>query len=483
MKAPATTFTYTAQRGAYITSVSVLVSLCLLEGSLLILLLFLFIHNSLLKFAIPGIVAALYLLFIGVLLAPIWTRHRLSATHLHLHYGHGLNVKIPRAAFISAQPVHQKLAMFEPLRARYDAKKARLAIVFSEQGQVLLHLDKPHAYKIGRSIVMVETILINVDAREEFLTALNIPGDLFSRRGGGGVGKGGDPCGRPSIALSESVLPKNQPIRDLRGIATEKQIYPQLQSNNTSSPIPSIRTENLTRRFGTIVAVDNLNMTIQEGEIYGFLGSNGAGKTTIMKMLVGLVQPTAGQALITGHNVWTESLAAKAALGYVPDRSVLYERLTGREFLHFLAQMRGISLPSAEECITNLLDMLELAEHADRLCGAYSFGMKRKLSLAGALLHQPQVLILDEPLNGLDPRSAHHLKDLFIELAESGTSILLSTHDLATAEAVCHRIGIIHRGRLLAEGTALELRQLASAPDLESVFLNLTEEQQEEVQI
>jgi ABC-2 type transport system ATP-binding protein len=491
VKEPTTTFTYTAEHRTYITSVSVLVSLFLLEGSLLILLLFLFIHNSLLKFVIPGIVAALYLLLIAVLLAPMWTRHRLSATHLHLHYGLGLNIKIPRAAIISAQPAHEKLAIFEPLRARFDAKKARLAIPFSEQGQVSLHLDKPHAYKVGRSIVMVESVLFNVDAREEFLTALDIPGGINVRRGRGGVGKGGDPCGTLSggqvcpstAALSEPVLPKTQPIRDFRGIPPEKQIYPQLQSNNTSSPIPAIRTEGLTRKFGSLIAVDHLDMTIHQGEIYGFLGSNGAGKTTIMKMLVGLAQPTAGHAVIVGHNVWTDPLATKAALGYVPDRSVLYERLTGREFLHFLAQMRGISQPSAEERITNLLNMLELDEHADRLCGAYSFGMKRKLSLASALLHQPQVLILDEPLNGLDPRSARRLKDLFIELASGGTTILLSTHDLATAEAVCHRIGIIHRGRLLAEGNASELRQLASASDLESVFLNLTEEQQEEVQI
>jgi ABC-2 type transport system ATP-binding protein len=222
-----------------------------------------------------------------------------------------------------------------------------------------------------------------------------------------------------------------------------------------------------------------LNMAVHRGEIYGFLGSNGAGKTTTMKMLVGLLQPSAGHAWIAGRDVWAEPLAAKAALGYVPDRSVLYERLTGREFLQFLAQMRGIPQIVAEERITQLLDLLELAEHADRLCGAYSFGMKRKLALAGALLHKPEVLILDEPLNGLDPRSARRLKDLFVELTTDGTTILLSTHDLATAEAVCNRIGIIHRGQLLAEGTASELRQLASAPDLESVFLNLTGEQQE----
>jgi ABC-2 type transport system ATP-binding protein len=230
----------------------------------------------------------------------------------------------------------------------------------------------------------------------------------------------------------------------------------------------------LTRTFKSFNAVENLNLAIHEGEIYGFLGANGAGKTTTMKMLVGLLEPSSGQAWIAGHNVWTEPLAAKAAFGYVADRAILYERLTGREFLDFLAQLRGIPLKQANERVEHFLDILELADHAHRPCGAYSFGMKRKLALAGALLHQPPVLILDEPLNGLDPRSARRLKDLFIERANSGTTILLSTHDLATAGTVCHRVGIIHRGRLLAEGSAGELEQMASASDLESVFLSLT---------
>ena len=245
----------------------------------------------------------------------------------------------------------------------------------------------------------------------------------------------------------------------------------------------SIHTQNLTRNFKSFTAVDNLNLSISQGEIYGFLGSNGAGKTTTIKMLVGLLEPGAGKAWVAGHDVWAEPLAAKAAFGYVGDRAILYERLTGREFLNFLGQMRGIALLQAQRRIEHFLDLLELTEHADRSCGAYSFGMKRKLALAGALLHQPAVLILDEPLNGLDPRSARRLKDLFIELAAGGTTILLSTHDLAAAEAVCHRVGIIHRGKLLAEGSASELEQIAAAPDLEAVFLSLTTENREEVSI
>ena len=235
----------------------------------------------------------------------------------------------------------------------------------------------------------------------------------------------------------------------------------------------AIRTEGLTRRYGNLVAVDKLDLAIRSGEIYGFLGANGAGKTTTMKMLVGLLEPHTGRAEISGHDIWKNPLAAKAVLGYVADRAMLYDRLTGREFLMFLAQMRGIARQQAEGDIDHLLNMLELSDRAQSQCATYSYGMKRKLALAAALLHHPSVLILDEPLNGLDPLSARRLKDLFAELAADGTAIFLSTHDLATAESLCHRVGIISRGRLLVEGSADELREIAAAPDLESIFLAL----------
>lgn len=243
----------------------------------------------------------------------------------------------------------------------------------------------------------------------------------------------------------------------------------------------AIRTQQLTRSYKQVMAVDGLDLAVQRGEIYGFLGANGAGKTTTMKMLVGLLQPDAGRVWIDGHDMWSgsASLVAKAALGYVADRAMLYERLTGREFLAFLAQLRGIPRREANERIEQLLALLDLKERAESACGAYSFGMKRKLALAGALVHQPTVLILDEPLNGLDPLSARRLKDLFIELASQGTTVFLSTHDLATAESICHRVGIIQRGRLLIEGSAAELRQLAAASNLEDVFLTLTEQEVE----
>lgn len=236
----------------------------------------------------------------------------------------------------------------------------------------------------------------------------------------------------------------------------------------------AIHTENLTRAYGRSITVDRLNLSIAQGEIYGFLGTNGAGKTTTMRMLVGLLQPSNGRAWIAGHDVWADPLAAKAAFGYVADRAILYERLTGREFLHFLGQIRGLPLAQTVERINYLLNLLELTAQANSPCGAYSFGMKRKLALAGALLHSPPVLILDEPLNGLDPLSLRRLKDLLRVLATGGTTVLLSTHDLTTAETVCHRVGIMHHGKLLVEGSANSLKQLVVASDLEAVFLSLT---------
>ncbi len=258
-------------------------------------------------------------------------------------------------------------------------------------------------------------------------------------------------------------------------------MHQQSSASISGNGTEALRLDDLSRHFGDTVVINGLSLAIPRGEIYGFLGPNGAGKTTTIKMIVGLLRPTAGRVIVAGHDVWAAPLVAKAAFGFVPDRSLLYERLTGVEYLHFLAQMRGLPQAEADAEIDTLLDLFDLTPHAHRLSGVYSFGMKRKLALAGALLHRPSVLILDEPLNGLDPRSAHRLKQLFVEWAEQGKTIFLSTHDLHTAESVCHRVGIIHQGELMAEGSAEELRTLAAVPDLESVFLSLTEETSSEV--
>ncbi len=448
------TFSYTAQRTSYLTTGGTFLFLVCIESSVIALLAVVLIHIVFLKLALLFVLICFLAFIVTRLIAPLRTQHKLSHTHLSLRYGALFKADIPRDDVLYAQAVHEQLTMFQPMTPRYEEKKHRIVASFSEQGQVLLRLNKPHAFKMGNKTHFVDTLLINVDKRDEFLQALSVSDNHEKLV-----------VGRDRFLASLSA--SERPTGREKSVPTKEN--------------PAICIEGLTRRFGTYIAVDKLFMTIQAGEIYGFLGSNGAGKTTTMKMLVGLLQQNEGQMWLAGHDVEKDALAAKAAMGYVADRSILYERLTGREFLTFLGQIRGMPFNEIEKRIAHLLEVLELTDYADSLCGSYSFGMKRKLSLAGALLHQPQVLILDEPLNGLDPQSSRNLKDLLRDLAAQGTAILLSTHDLATAEALCRRIGILYKGRLLAEGTASELLTLVDVPDLETVFLTLTAQAKEAV--
>lgn len=451
------TFSYTARRNAFLTVVGTFGFAVLLECAVYVLIIALAVHNLPLKLVLLGGFAGVTLwLIFGVLLAPLWTKHELSATQLTLRYGRRWRAVIPRAAILSVTPVHEQLTPFQTAGVQYAARQQRITACFSQQGQLLLRLREPLSLKVGRNARPTRTILFNVDEPEAFLQAL-----------------AAQQATKPEIKHNTQ-QPAEQPEA---GISTL--VASTLPSATVGNGEVAVRIEGLTRRYGDFTAVEPLAMRIARGEIYGFLGSNGAGKTTTIKMLVGLLQPSAGKVWIAGHGMWSAPEEAKRQIGYVADRSILYERLSGREFLRFLAQVRGLAREEGEQRIATLLKLLELEEYADRLCGSYSFGMKRKLSLAGALLHQPPVLILDEPLNGLDPHSARRLKDLFSALAASGTTILFSTHDLATAEALCQRVGIFHKGKLLAEGSVAELRQAAAGNDLEAVFLNLTASEQE----
>ena len=442
------TFSYTAQRRGYLVTLAAFTLSMSIESSLLILVIMAAVPTTFVKVALPIAVIGLYVFLVFTISRPLWTKHRLTETHLELRYG-SLRLDIPREAILSVKATRERLTMFQPMKARVDTKKRQLMAAFSEDGQVLLTLNKQLAVRIGRTTSHVTRILLNADEPDRLLAAL-MKHEQVSQE--------------DSVAIAKVIptVTDREPLRVLT-IAENTEV--------------TIRLEQLTRRYRAFTAVDALDMTIRRGEIYGFLGSNGAGKTTTLKMLVGLLQPDSGRAWIVDYDVWREPLAAKKLLGYVADRSMLYERLTGCEFLNFLAHMRGLLRAESEQRIKYLLDLLELSEYADRSCGSYSFGMKRKLSLAAALLHQPQVLILDEPLNGLDPRSSRHVKDLLITLSQQGTTVLLSTHDLSVAESLCHRVGILHRGRLLVEGSASELRELAATSNLEDVFLSLTEEQ------
>jgi len=238
-----------------------------------------------------------------------------------------------------------------------------------------------------------------------------------------------------------------------------------------------IAIQNLTRRFGTLAAVDALNLTVQSGELFGFLGPNGAGKTTTLRMLVGLLIPSSGTAAVAGHDVRQHLDHVKRTIGYLPDEPYLYEKLTGREHLRFVAGLYGLSDADSAVRIERLLKLVDLEERAADLIETYSHGMRKRLALCATLLHEPQVLLLDEPLNGLDPRSALRVKEVLRTLCERGVTVLLSTHTLEIAERMCDRVGILDHGRLVAVGTMDELRAQAQATaqsTLEELFMRLT---------
>ncbi len=244
-----------------------------------------------------------------------------------------------------------------------------------------------------------------------------------------------------------------------------------------------IAIDGLVKRYGQFTAVDGVSLDVQRGEIHGFLGPNGAGKTTTIRMIAGLLKPTEGRIFVNGHDLATAPEAAKASLGFIPDRPYLYEKLTAGEFLRFHGGLYGIEGPEADRRIADMLELFELSRWEHELVESFSHGMKQRLVMSAAFLHRPQAVLVDEPMVGLDPRGAKLIKTVFRKMSERGVAILMSTHTLEVAQEMCDRISIILKGRIIARGTVDELRQLAQrtdesqAPDdqaLTSVFLKLT---------
>jgi ABC-2 type transport system ATP-binding protein len=240
-----------------------------------------------------------------------------------------------------------------------------------------------------------------------------------------------------------------------------------------------IRFLHLGKRYGDMVAVEALQFEIGAGEVFGFIGPNGAGKTTTIRMMMGLLAPTEGTVELAGHDIRTAAEAAKAVTGYVPDHAFLYDKLTAREFLHFVGGLYGLAGAALGARADELLADFALADRAEELTETFSHGMRQRLALAAALLHRPRLLVLDEPMVGLDPQGAVALRQLVRRLAAAGVTVFLSTHSLHVAEELCDRIGVLDRGRLVALGTLPELRAraaVAAAPgaSLEDVFLRLT---------
>jgi len=239
-----------------------------------------------------------------------------------------------------------------------------------------------------------------------------------------------------------------------------------------------IELKNLTKRYDRILAVDDLSLTVAAGEIFGFIGPNGAGKTTTIRMMGGLLLPTAGTIFIDAVSMAEAPVEVKKRIGFIPDRPYLYEKLTGMEFLRFSAELYGMVDESLQAKAEDLLRMFSLFNWRHELIEAYSHGMKQRLIIASALLHDPKVIIVDEPMVGLDPGGVKMVKDILRELARQGKAVFMSTHTLSVAEDLCDRIGIIHKGSMIAIGTMNELQHATNLRegDLEEVFMRLTEE-------
>ncbi|MBP1466282.1 ABC transporter ATP-binding protein [Candidatus Chloroploca sp. M-50] len=423
-----------SQRTGSSTLILGLLGLALVEVALIGGLISVLVPSPL-RWVLLAALAALTLWAMLSALSPFVTAHHLDAETLQLRFGLAVRAKLPRAQIATATLVSVPSGVMAG--ATYTPERRELRLGLHTQGLIQLELAEPLSIRVGlRGGGSVERIILALDEPELLLTALT-----------------GSAPAAPTTEIT-------QPMAVAVGPGP--------------TGMPLLVADGLARCYGQRSIVAGLSFAVRAGEIYGFLGPNGAGKTTTIKLLVGLLTPDAGRVSIAGHDVWKAPLAARAALGYVADRALLTERLTGREYLYFLAQLRALPLPEAQARSAALLDQFELGPHADCLSGSYSLGMRRKLALAGALLHRPPVLVLDEPFNGLDPRAAYRLKLLLRDLADAGSAILLSTHDLAAMELVADRVGLLHAGRLVAEGRPDEVRSLAAAESLEQAFLQLT---------
>lgn len=237
---------------------------------------------------------------------------------------------------------------------------------------------------------------------------------------------------------------------------------------------PIIQAIGLTKSYGEVLAADNVSFEVMPGEIVGFLGPNGAGKTTTIKMITGLLSPTSGQAIVGGHNIQTDAIAAKAMIGYVPDTPNLYDKLSAEEYLRFVGQLYRVPSDMVEKRMREMLGLFELSEVAGNYLDTYSHGMQQKVAMTGAFIHDPAIVFMDEPTVGLDPRSARLIKDLMIAKRNVGHSILFSTHILEIAQNMCDRVIIINKGKVVADARVDELRKLSGDQSLEDIFLELT---------
>jgi len=238
-----------------------------------------------------------------------------------------------------------------------------------------------------------------------------------------------------------------------------------------------IELENVTKNFGDVTAVRDLNLSVSKGELFGFIGPNGAGKTTTIKMIVGLLRPTSGRVTVDGIDIRTEPERAKSRIGYIPDSPFIYSSLTGREFLWFIGHLYRMKASEIKDKIEDLFEYMEIGEWADSRAEEYSHGMRQKIVICSALMHDPKVVLVDEPMVGLDPKSARKVKVALTERVENGAAVFVSTHSLPVAEEICTRVGLIDKGAMVATGTVDEFRKSSKrgARSLEDIYMEITE--------
>lgn len=390
-------------------------------------------------------VVFVWLQSLGLLLHP----HLLAGNQLAIRQGFGFRMVIGLTDIAAVQPYREGLP--ESLRSsllRVEEEEEKLLCLMGRTGLTEVVLTEAHDVVVRGTRFSVRRVVLSLHDAGAFTAALaaRIPQHGAETRA----------KASPALAVVSTGLPVDAPRAPGTGEA--------------------LLAQNLRKSYGDFKAVDGVTLRVPYGQVVGFLGSNGAGKTTTIRMIAGLLPADGGTVSIAGSDALKDSAAARRAMGYVPDTPVLYDRLTGREYLWLIGELFDLPRELAQDRAPELLNSFAMARAADRLAGTYSLGMRKKLSIAAALMHRPKLLLLDEPTNGLDPRSSYEVKQVVANLSSGGVGVLLATHHLDLVEELCSEINIIDAGRLVAAGTGEELRSRLGTPNatLEQVFLSLT---------
>lgn len=408
---------------------------------------------------------ALEILFVWAITRVLRTSHRLTETGVKLDLGMWYRGEVPFASIREVTPYAGREPFLQlGVLAEQDENDPQHHTMFvvataKREKMVVLHLHEDRGLYWQKKKPLSTRVIVSVDEPERFLAAVKARIE--------------DQALNTNQALNTVQEASSSPRSSVASLS-QTTTYRKLRER-TLGEGNAIEIKGLVKRYGDFQAVKRLDLTVRRGEIIGFLGSNGAGKTTTIKMMTGQLRPSEGEILIQGHSVLTARAQALRGLGYVPDTPILYEGLTARQMLWFVGGLYGMSREACVEQADALLNRLGLGDARDRLVGAFSLGMKRKVAIAAGLMHRPDVLVLDEVTNGLDPKAAREVKDHIATEALNGTTVFLTTHILDVVEELADRVAIVERGELLAIGTLDELRAQYGLPDanLETVFLKV----------